>query len=365
MPIAQLGYRHWQGLRTGSLRRCLAITKSELAIALKSSKLLRRFLILAWMPILYFCPIFLGIGYVANPDNELREGSMLAEIARELLPKAAIDQLRDNPEIILPGLWALGFYFFFAYTQSFLSMIVVAIVGPPLIAKDLRSKAFLVYFSKPIRPWQYLLGKLLTVLFFVFSMTLFPALLLSIVGIALSPSLSTVVATIPILLEIAAASAIIAIPISLLVLLLSSLTKNRRLATFAWLALWIVGEISFRTLSIGGSFGSNHEAPGWAALLSIRELTTQATSAIFGVRGHLTALLEQLGPAGGRLERSLRDIARDMGDSNLLGELGQHRHAIEHTSSAYPPTVSIIVLILASIVCCIILLRRVTKPVRI
>lgn len=365
MPIAQLGYRPWEGARTGAIRRALAITRSEVAIALSSSKLLRRFLILAWMPILYFCPLFLAVGYVANPANEIADGTLLAEIAKEFLAEDAIARLRENPEVILPAVWAVVFYFFFAYTQSFLAMIAVAIVGPPLISKDLRSKAFLVYFSKPIQPWQYLLGKLATIAFFVFSLTLFPALLLYVVGIALSPSLSTGLATFPIIWKIVVASAGVAIPIALVVMVLSSLTKSRRIATFAWLAVWIFGEITFRVLTVGGNFGNGYSPPPWAALLSLRELTTRMTSGVFDVNGNLQSLVEQLGQSGGRLERIMRDVAMGTGDASLANGSVNPMRASDLVGTAFPPAVSVAVLIVLSAGCVLFLLRRVTKPVRI
>ena len=285
MPIVDLGYRHWQGKRTGAMRRWLAITRSEIAIAYKSSRLLRRFLIFAWMPILYFCPFFLAVGYVADPANDLTEGSLLTELAGEFFSQEALMRLRQNPELILPGIWSIAFYFFFAYTQSILSMIVVAIMGPPLIAKDLRTKAFLVYFSKPIRPWQYVLGKLSAVIFFVFIMTLFPALFLYLVGVALSPNTGTLLATLPIILKIVLSSIFISVPIALVVLLLSSLTKDRRIATFSWVAVWIFGEIAFRMLTATSNFAPGYKPPPWAALLSLRELTTRATAGNIRARG--------------------------------------------------------------------------------
>ncbi len=363
MPIAELGYRHWEGLRTGTTRRWLAITRSEVTIALKSSKLLRRFLIFAWVPIFYFCPIFLAIGYVANPANDLSQGFVLAEIASGLLPPDAIEQMRENPELILPGMWALGFYLFFAYTQSFFSMIVVAIAGPPLIAKDMANKAFLVYFSKPIRPWQYLLGKLCTVAFFVFSMTLFPALMLYAAGIALSPDIGTGLATLPVLLRIVGASVMIAIPVASVVLLLSSLTKNRRIATFAWLAVWIFGEIAYQVLTVGAVEGG-FKPPAWAALLSLRELTTRATSGIFEVRANVAMLMEQGGDSNRGMASAMRDLAREM-EVNVTAGSSSQSQILEIAGSGYPPIVSIAVLLGLSVVCVCVLLRRVTKPVRI
>lgn len=365
MPIAELGYRPWQGARTGALRRGLAIARSEVAIALLSSKLLRRFLVIAWVPILYFCPFFLAIGYVANPENDLEAGGVLSAIATEFLPREAIAQMRADPEQFLPGLWTLAFYFFFTYTQSFLAMIAVAIAGPPLIAKDLRSKAFLVYFSKPIRPWQYLLGKLSTVAFFVFSLTLFPALLLYVVGVALSPDLGTMLATFPIVLRIVATSLMIAIPVSLVVLTLSSLTKDRRVATFAWLAVWIFGEIAFRALTVDVGTRNGFQPPPWAGLLSLRELTTRTTGGIFDVSAQLETLLQRLGESGGGIERNLREIGRDMGDANLAERPTGEDLVQMVVADGYPPSVSAAVLVAISVGCGFFLLRRVTRPVRI
>jgi len=364
VPIAELGYRSWQGVRTGALVRALAIARSEVAIALQASKLLRRFLILAWIPILYFCPFFLAIGYVANPENDPASGVLLTGLAREFLGQAAIDRLRQDPGAILPGIWAVAFYVFFAYTQSFLSMIAVAIAGPPLIAKDLRNRAFLVYFSKPIQPWQYLLGKLGTVAAFVFSMTLLPALVLYAVGIALSPDLGGLLATFPIVFEIAAASVAIAIPIAVVVLVLSSLTADRRIATFGWLAVWIFGEIAFRALTVSGG-QPGHQAPPWAALLSLRELTTRAASGIFDARGRLELLLQQFGESGGRLRRTMRDIAEGMGDPHVLDRPRDQVQLLDLAGSGYPPIVSIAVLAAIAAAGILFLLRRVVRPVQV
>lgn len=345
MPIAELGYRHWEGTRTSALRRMLAITRSEIAIAYKGSKLLRRFLVFAWMPIMWFCPFFLAVGYMADPSNDLSEGAMLSEIATAFFNREAIEVVRANPELFLPQIWSVAFYVFFYWTQSILAMIVVAIVGPPLIARDLRSKAFLVYFSKPIQPWQYLVGKLATVVFFVFSMTLFPALFLYAVGIALSPDAGTLTATIPIVLKIILSSVMIAVPISMVVLLLSSFTKDRRIATFSWVTVCIFGEIAFWTLTFGG-YSANYTPPAWATALSLHELTTQATAGVFGLRGNLQTLFENFGDSGQRVDRAVQEMVVDFGADTT-------------------PTISMVVLIGLSALCAFVVLRQVTKPVRI
>ena len=212
MPISELGYRHWEGTRVPPARRWLAITRSHIKIAYRGSRLLRRFLIVAWMPLLYFAPVFFAVGYLANPENSLEEGGLLTAIGQGIFPEGFLEILRDNPATILPAIWAVAFYLFLTVVQSFLAMIAVAIVAPPLISRDVRSKAFLLYLSKPISVWEYLLGKLGVAVFFLFVITLFPALLLYLISVALSPNVGTIVATVPILFRVMLTGLVIGVP---------------------------------------------------------------------------------------------------------------------------------------------------------
>lgn len=364
MPIAELGYRPWEGRRTGRLARALAIARAEIGIAQQSSRLLRRFLIFAWLPILYFCPFFLAFGAIADPGRDPADRGLLTQIAGSLLPPESLAKLRASPEETLPAVWSIAFFLFFTYTQSLFSMVVVAIVGPPLIAKDLRSKAFLVYLSKPIAAWQYLLGKLATVGFFVLSMTLFPGVFLYLVGVALSPSLATAINTLPTLGQVVLASIAIAVPTGLLVLLLSTWTKDRRLATFTWVALWVFGEFAFRVLDTSARFAPDVERPHWAALLSLREMTTRTAAGIFDVRGSLERLLRQLSDSEGVFQQRVLEMAAGAGEARLIGgELDAQSLVLG--SDGYPPAVFMGALLLLSLGSAIVVLRRAHRQVRI
>ncbi len=365
MPIEELGYRHWEGKRTRPAWRWLAIARSEIAIAFQSSKLLRRFLVFAWFPILYYCPVFFAIGYVADPSNNLEEGAMLTGIATELVGSAAIEQIRAQPEVFLPAAWSVAFYYFFSYSQAFFAMIVVAIVGPPLISKDTRSKAFLVYFSKPIGAWQYLLGKLGTVCFFVFCLSLFPALLLYIIGVALSPDVGTLIATLPILLQVLASSLVNSIPIAMMVLLLSSLTKDRRIATFFWIAVWIFGEISYKILYENLYYANDGAVSFWINCLSMRQLIMDSASGIFDLRGNLAQVFAVLGDNTGDLADFMNETAREFDEPGALGIGGSAASSITLGSSMRDSIGAISALMTFSAISAFALMRRVTKPVRI
>jgi ABC-type transport system involved in multi-copper enzyme maturation permease subunit len=122
---------------------------------------------------------------------------------------------------------------------------MVGIIAPPLISQDVRSRAFLLYFSRPISRWQYALGKLATVWFYLLMISAVPALALYILGVLLSPSANVVFDTWDLPLRIVAASAVLMIPTASLALCMSSLTQESRYAGFGWFAVWILGWFTY------------------------------------------------------------------------------------------------------------------------
>jgi len=363
MPISELGYRPWQGARVPAGLRWTAITITDIGVAFRSSKLLRRFLVLAWFPLLYFCPVFFAVGYIANPENSIEEGGLLTEIAHELLSREVIAMIRDDPGAFLPGIWTVAFYFFFTYTQSFLAMIVVAIVAPPRIASDLKSKAFLLYFSKPISAWEYLLGKMCVPLAFICAITLVPALVLYGISVALSPNFGAAAATAPIVLRIIMASLVTGIPISLIALLFSSLTKDHRIAAFGWVALWILGELAHVTLAVNFVGSSGSQAPVWSYLASVREVSITATSALFDLEGHVIDLVQRLASGGADAQRFVERAADNFGDFDQIH--GAFAQGLRRARPGPSPWLAVAWLFGISVACALVLKRRVSSQVRV
>jgi hypothetical protein len=223
-----------------------------------------------------------------------------------------------------------------------------------------RSKAFLLYFSKPISSWEYLLGKLSVALFFISTITLFPALLLYAISIAFSPDLGTLVATAPIVLRIFVAALVVGVPASSVALLLSSLTKDHRIAAFAWMALWIVGWVAHRVITFSAQ--QDFQAPEWTLMLSLREVALNATSAVFDLSGHLRQLFEHLRSAGVDPGEVIEDMSRSAGP--LQRALADAVNPAAQASTT-PTTVALLFSVGLSVFCLALLRRRVTKPVRI
>jgi len=333
MPIFDVGYRHWEGKLRGPALRCWTISRTAITMAWRST-ILRRILLFGWMPLLYFAPVFFAVGYVTDPERTLseREGAAWYNVARGMLGSGIGDRLRDAPETVRPAAWSMAFHYFFSWPQAIFTMLVVGIVGPGLISQDVRSKAFLLYFSKPITRVEYVAGKAGTLLFFIALMTLFPAIVLYGISIAFSPSVVAVVQTSSTIVNIFAVYLVMAVPTTMIVLCFSSMAKEPRYPQFGWIAVCLFGEMAYGLLS---NMSGVSTAP-WICCLSLRKTVNVLTESIFNVSDQVAAL--GLSP---RIQATLRDL-----------------------DSPYSPQLCVIWLGAVSVICLMVLVRRISAPIR-
>lgn len=156
---------------------------------------------------------------------------------------------RELVDYMRPTLWSEVLFLFFRLPQAFTVVIVIGMVAPKLISRDMKNRAFLLYYSRPISPWQYLLGKCAVVWAFLAGLTTLPALLLYILGLSLSPDMTVFFHTWQLPLRILLASIVLCVPTTLFALMLSSLTRESRRASFAWFAGWIMGSIAYTIMT--------------------------------------------------------------------------------------------------------------------
>jgi len=176
------------------------------------------------------------------------------EVARDLLEydldDSGVIEFRELVDYMRPTLWAQILFTFFIIPQAFSVVIVIGMVAPKLISRDMKNRAFLLYYSRPIKPWQYLLGKCGIVWVFLAGLTTMPALILYCMGVALSPSMSVVLVTWDLPLRIILASVVLCVPTTLFALTLSSLTRESIFASFGWFAVWIMGSIAYGIMTV-------------------------------------------------------------------------------------------------------------------
>ncbi|MBI3722173.1 MAG: hypothetical protein HY248_06425, partial [Fimbriimonas ginsengisoli] len=244
MPIFDLGYRHWKGPLAAAWQRWWPIARTGIALTWKSWWL-RAWIFLAAIPSLYFAGGFWGIGYLSDrkqPIGKVWQGFVDAfggPLAKNFLA---------DPDKLRATLWAVMFDWFYCVTQPFFFMVLVAAVGAGLVARDVRTKAYLVYFSKPISLWHYILGKGTVVVTFIALVTLVPALALYALAVGFSPSYIVIGQTWPLLLKIVLCFLSVAIPSTLVILFLSARTSNAVFAVFGWIVIWLMGEMMFQAL---------------------------------------------------------------------------------------------------------------------
>ena len=264
MPVHKVGYRPWTGKKTPMWNRWWIITETGFQIALKSTWV-KRILLVSWLPILYWgLAVFLieqtlvqKIESISDNEAVQVEATQMfvdwIESDFDVLPQK--DALRQSLQAggkseMRHGIWSWLLLTFFQYPQGAAMLVLLGIVVPGLISRDIRSRAFLMYFSRPIGRLEYIIGKFMVPTAFLMLITTIPALCLYVFAIMLSPDFSVTFATWDIPFRIVAASVTLILPTVSIALMLSSVTQESRFATFAWFTIWALGYASWFAIRI-------------------------------------------------------------------------------------------------------------------
>ncbi|MEQ9406916.1 MAG: hypothetical protein RIK87_04285 [Fuerstiella sp.] len=266
MPIHNLGYRTWDGQRESGRSRWSVIAGIGIRRAWQS-KWLRRIAFVVWgPPLAYGILIFIFEQVLTNNSNPMNP-RIVADVIQLLLPAETVPVMttalrnldsvtgQELLTVIRPVFWK-SVLLQLQRSQSIGLVIVVGLIAPPLISQDVRSRAFLLYFSRPLTQLQYLAGKFATVAAFLLLTCTLPQLLLYLFAVLLSPDISVVAYTWDLPLRAIAASATMIIPTTMLALMLSSLTTETRFATFGWFTIWIFGLAAYSVMRSQGGDAS-------------------------------------------------------------------------------------------------------------
>jgi hypothetical protein len=283
VPLFHIGYRRYEGERTSHARRWWPITRTGIAIAWRST-LLRRLVFVSFLPFLYFGWVFFIIGRITDPVND--PNSPFFELANEMLGRGLVQQLHEDPSVIREAVWAVVFGMFGTFVQLLIAGLVAAIAGPALIANDMRTRAFLIYFSRPVSRLDYVVGKAGVLAALMASVTLLPTLLLYVLSILFSPSFETIVQTAPVALSMTLGWIGVIVPAALVMLVLSSLTRQPRFAIAAWVVVCVFGPLAHGILqATRGLRGSD-----WTFMLSLPNSVHRLQLSLLDVRGRVEAL---------------------------------------------------------------------------
>jgi ABC-2 type transport system permease protein len=239
MPIFDQGYQHWQGTLSGQAGRWLAITRRGVRTQFKNRGV--RWVILGmWGPALLLSAFLIIWGLFEKQSSLLTPYLVFFQNLPE--------ELRAGPRGYRTAFWTLAFRQFFDI-QLFFSMILVLLVGPDLISQDLRFNAIPLYLSRPVRRFEYFLGKLGVIAVYLSIVTIVPALVALVLGFGFSLDPTVIRDTARILFATLAYGAVVVVSAGTLMLAFSSLSRNSRYVGAMWLGLWLVGNLGSGVLT--------------------------------------------------------------------------------------------------------------------
>lgn len=292
MPIHDLGYRKWQGRLTPEWSRWMVVADTGLRRVWQNAWV-RRITFFSWLPLLVPVVFFFLFELAARGTFPGLQTMVLAFASTRDFG-AELSGLRPGVEATealvearhAAWTWILSTYLL--YPQKVALILLVGMIAPRLISEDVSSRAFLFYFSRPLTRFEYVLGKSATVWTFLAGITLIPALILYVLGVAFSASPAVILDTWDIPIRVFAASLAVIIPTTAVALCFSSMTRESRYAGFAWFAMWILGIVSWLFIRIWRSFrmpdsvatGNEHNLEEF---FSVHHMLSATQSWIFGL----------------------------------------------------------------------------------
>lgn len=254
MTIHKREYRRYDGPLESMSSRFSIIAEMEIVRLLKQ-KWVRRFLIMAWIPVVVLAAMLYG-------------SIVLAE----------------NTDTGFDGFSGQVFVYLMQ-TETWFVAIMMAAFGADMIAKDLQHSTFSLYFTRPLNATQYLLGKFLAVTVMILSITLLPGFILAVLQFFMDDILNFARLA-DMSWRVVTASLLISFVSTSVILLLSSLGKIPRAIGVFWIVIFFFLDI---TRSVLISVVGNEPL---LDLISIRRMMYSMSEYLFlGYTQHLSALI--------------------------------------------------------------------------
>jgi ABC-2 type transport system permease protein len=239
MPLIDTGYHHYEERHRGVWYRRYVIASVGLRACL-ANQWMKRLITTAWILSLAMVGLLFLIGQLLVEDSiafTVLEGMGPAV---QGLFNGLLSWLLDRPEVSVHATY--NFLFFqFATKISFLSFIALAIAIPHLITTDLASRALLVYSSKAVNRFDYLVGKfgiafgLLTILW------LGPVCAAWLFGNLLAPDWNFFIHSRHALGNAVQYTAASMAVLSVLALGISATSAKEKSTGATWIAIWLLG----------------------------------------------------------------------------------------------------------------------------
>jgi len=258
MAVYEHTYKQYSGKLTPEWSRFLVIPRHAFRDVFKS-KLFTAFFAVCFIPLLIEAILI----YLHHNVNAL---AILKVDVRELIPIDA------------------SFFQTFVNVQGGFAFFVTLLVGPPLVARDLRNNALPLYLCRPFSRTEYVLGKMSVLLILLSAMTWVPQLLLFCFQAYLEGA-GWFIGNLSIAAAIFIASVVWILLLALLSQAVSALVKWRVIASAALLGIFFIP-------SVFGEAVNNIFLTRWGNIISLGALIKNVTAGLFGTfvraSGHFT-----------------------------------------------------------------------------
>jgi ABC-2 type transport system permease protein len=231
MPVVDQGYQHWTGELSGHAGRWLAITRRGVKTALRL-RLVRFALLIAWIPAIVLVFVLCMWGLVERQSDTVKA---ILPFLTSILGQPIV----AGPREFRVEIWTICFHFFL-WWELWFAMLLVLLVGPNLISQDLRYNALPLYLSRPLRRIDYFAGKLGIIVSILGITIIGPTCIAYALGLLFSLDISIVRDTWRILAGSVIYGLVIAVSAGMLMLALSSLSRNSRYVVLLWIGLWLI-----------------------------------------------------------------------------------------------------------------------------
>lgn len=240
MSIWNAQYRRWTGASVGVWRRRGSIARYGLRLCL-SGRIIKGFLFLGLMQGFLMAVCFFAFGQFVSPNSYLMSRVRLAGEDVANFIDGVTGWILLYPDVCVDGIYRVVFWSMFN-TASALTVITVALFSHRLIASDLASQAIVIYNSKALTRWDYIIGKFAIVATILSLIWIVPVLGSWIIGNAVSPDWSFFWHALPSLGRGLLVGAVATLVFSCLALAVSSLAKKSGMAA----AYWILGGVGVK-----------------------------------------------------------------------------------------------------------------------
>ena len=248
MAVYEHTYKPYLGKLTPEWSRFLVIPRHAFRDVFKS-KLFTAFFVVCFIPLLIEAILI----YLGHNVNAL---AIMKINIRELIPIDA------------------SFFQTFVSLQASFAFFVALLVGPPLVARDLRNNALPLYLCRPFSRTEYVLGKMSVLLILLSAITWVPQLLLFFFQSYLEGA-SWFVDNLSLASAIFISSVVWILLLALLSQSISALVKWRVIASAALIGLFFIPSIFGEV--VNGLFQTR-----WGSIISLGALMKNVTAGLFG-----------------------------------------------------------------------------------